>query len=166
MHFKPALGGLGGDRGAVVAAGGRDHAFVAFLGRFVGADRSPAGFEAAGGVGGFVFDQDRAPLPGSEMRADHLGELAQLEQRRVADLGLALDADDVGVAVAGLGHHALVIEGDRAVDEIVEIHAQRGLHDFIFAGHHSRVGNVAAAHSSHSVPIVSSSGTTSPKLCV
>jgi len=162
--LQAALGSLRCHCRAVIAAGGGDDALESFFRGFVGTDGRPARLETARGIGGFILHQDGCPLAGRGDLPDGIRQVAQFKERRIPHLGFPLDAGDLGMGIAGVRHHAFVVKGDRRMDIPVVINAQRDLHDLVFPSHHACIGGIARAHSSASVPIVSSSGTTVPKL--
>jgi len=55
-------------------------------------------------------------------------------------MGVPLDFAYLLEGVSVLVHHSLVIEGDLPLFELSEIHEQGFFHDFVFAGHDSRIG--------------------------
>ncbi len=97
---------LAADGGAVVARGRGDDAVVALLPGQMDADAGPAILEGAGEIRGLVLDEDPRAPPGLAHRPDEVGQVPELEQRRLADARARLDGDDLRQAVAMRGHHA------------------------------------------------------------
>ena len=74
--------------------------------------------------GSLVFNEDAGAFARGADFANRIGQVAQLENRRVADLGFGLNFDDVLKRKAAVIHHPFVVERQfaLAVNFIVKAH--------------------------------------------
>ncbi len=166
---------LGRHGRAVVAAGGGRDARVAASPGLVAGDRCAPRLEGPGRVGRLVLEQDASALARLRDSAHGIGEVAQLVQRGATHLGLGLDLGDPLDRVARVGHHPVVVEGQRRELVGVVVDPERAAHDLDLAAHDGGIAHVAggaaaaAGHGGHRHssprPMWSSSGTVVPKLC-
>ena len=136
---QPRHGAAGGHGRPVVAAGGGHHPGIALAAGVVDRGGGATDLEAARRVGGLVLDEDPGSLAWAAQLSSQFGQVAQFQERGVADREAPLDLDHVLKGVAGGREHPLVVEGNGAALELREVHADGGLHDLGLAGEHGLV---------------------------
>ena len=146
--LKALHSGLGGHRRAVIAAGGGDDALIPQLLGVVHRGYRPPLLKAAGRVGGLVLDEDPGALAGSGVFPGQSSQVVQLENRGIAHIEPALEADVVLQGIAGVVHHSLVVKGNGPGLIAAVIHAH-GLLDNISLAAGDRLIALIHDHTAH-----------------